>query len=82
MVGCVAVGRAVVGRAVVGCAVVGCDAGNLYLNGGKLAKWVEKPSPACQESLPKTGKPGEMGRETKSRLPGISTQTAVFAGKR
>lgn len=49
------VGRdAVVGRAVVGyAAVVGHDVENLYLNGGKPAKWVEKPSPAYRESLPK-----------------------------
>ena len=57
------VGRdAVVGRAVVGCAaVVGHDVENLYLNGGKPAKWVEKPRiSACRKSLPKTGKTGEM----------------------
>ena len=55
------VGRdVVVGRAVVGCAaVVGHDVENLYLNGGKPAKWVEKPSPACQESLPKWRKPAK-----------------------
>ena len=77
------VGRdAVVGRAVVGCAaVVGHDVENLYLNGGKPAKWVEKPSPACQESLPKWRKTGEMGRETKPRLPEISTQIAEIPGK-
>ena len=46
--------------------MVGRDVGNLYLNGGKPAKWVEKPSPACQESLPKWRETGEMGRETKS----------------
>ena len=69
------VGRdAVVGRAVVGCAaVVGHDVENLYLNGGKPAKWVEKPSPACRESLPKQRKIGEMGRENKFRRPEIST---------
>ncbi len=72
--GCAVVGRdVVVGCAVVRCAVVGRDAGNLYLKQGKSAKWVEKPISACRESLPKTGKIGEMGRETKLRLPGIST---------
>ena len=49
------------------------DAGNLYLNSCFCREKVEKPSPACQKSLPKTGKIGEMGRETKLRLPGIST---------
>lgn len=73
VVECAVVGRAVVGRDVVGCAVVGRDAGNLYPKQGKSAKWVEKPISACRESLPKTGKVGEMGRETKFRLPGIST---------
>ena len=80
------VGRAVVGHAVgraVGVrrggaswwgVVVGRDAGNLYLNSCFCREKVEKPSPACRESLPKTGKPGEMGRETKPRLPEISTQ--------
>ena len=34
-------------------AVVGHDVENLYLNGGKPAKWVEKPSPAYRKSLPK-----------------------------
>ena len=72
--GCAVVGCAVVGRAVVGCAaVVGHDVENLYLNGGKPAKWVEKPSPAYRESLPKQlFLPGK-GRETKPRLPEIST---------
>ena len=77
------VGRdAVVGRAVVGCAaVVGHDVENLYLNSCFCREKVEKPSPACQESLPKTGKIGEMGRETKLRLPEISTQIAEIPGK-
>lgn len=61
--------------------MVGRDVGNLYLNGGKPAKWVEKPSPACQKSLPKTGKTGEMGRKTKFRRPEISTQTVEIPGK-
>ena len=62
-------------------AVVGRDVGNLSLNGGKPAKWVEKPSPACQESLPKWRETGEMGRETKPRLPEISTQIAEIPEK-
>ncbi len=66
-------GCVVVGCAVVGCAVVGCDVGNLYPNSRFCREKVEKPSPACRESLPKTGKTGEMGRETKPRLPEIST---------
>ena len=53
--------------------VVGRDAGNLYLNSCFCREKVEKPSPACRESLPKTGKAGEMGRETKPRLSEIST---------
>ena len=53
--------------------VVGRDAGNLYLNSCFCREKVEKPSPAYRKSLPKTGKIGEMGRETKLRLPGIST---------
>ena len=65
-----------VGRAAVGCAVVGRDVGNLYPNSGFCRKKVEKPSPACRESLPKTGKTGEMGREAKFRLPEISTQNS------
>ena len=56
-----------------GCVVVGRDAGNLYLNSCFCREKVEKPSPACRESLPKTGKAGEMGRETKPRLSEIST---------
>ena len=76
VVGCVVVGCAVVGCAVVGRVVVGCDVGNLYLNSCFCREKVEIPSPTCRESLPKTGKTGEMGRETKPRLPEISTQRA------
>lgn len=70
------VGRdAVVGRAVVGCAaVVGHDVENLYLNGGKPAKWVEKPSPAVRKSLPKQLLLPGKGRDSKPHLPEISTQ--------
>ena len=82
VVECAVVGCTVVGRAVVVCTVVGRDAGNLYLNSRFCREKVEIPSPTYRKSLPKTGKPGEMGRETKPRLSGISTQTAVFAGKR
>ena len=88
VVGCdVVVGRVVVGCdvvrcAVVRCAVVGRDAGNLYPNSCFCREKVEIPNLTCRKSLPKTGKTGEMGRETKFRLPGISTQTVVFAGKR
>jgi len=73
---------AVAGCAVVGCTVVGRAVGNFYPNSGFCQKKVEIPSPAYRKSLPKTGKTGEMGRETNFHLPEISTQTAVFAGKR
>ena len=74
VVGCAVVGCAVVGRdAVVRCAVVGRDAGNLYPNSCFCREKVEKPNPARRESLPKTGKTGEIGRETNFRLLEIST---------
>lgn len=56
------------------CAVVGRDVGNLYLNSGFCRKKVEIPNSAVRESLPKQlFLPGK-GRETKFRLPEISTQ--------
>ena len=56
-------------------------AGNLYLKQGKPAKWVEKPISTCQKSLLKQlFLPGK-GRETKPRLPGISTQNMEILGK-
>ena len=68
VVGCAVVGRdVVVGCAVVRCAVVGRDAGNLYLKQGKSAKWVEKPSSACRESLPK--QPFLLGKGRDSKPP-------------
>ncbi len=51
--------------------MVGCDVGNLYPNSCFCREKVEIPNPTCRKSLPKTGKTGEMGRETKFRLPGI-----------
>jgi len=42
-----------------GCTVVGRDAGNLYLNSCFCREKVEKPNPACRESLPKQGKPAK-----------------------
>ena len=56
-------------------------AGNLYLNGGNPGKRVEKPSPAVQKSLHKTGKTGEKGRESQCRLPKISTQNRKIPEK-
>lgn len=55
------VGRdAVVGRAVVGCAaVVGHDVENLYLNGGKPAKWVENQAPPARNLYLNGGKPAK-----------------------
>ena len=50
--------------------------GNLYPNSGKQAKKVENPELACWKSLPKQRKSVEKGRETQSRRPEISTQTA------